>query len=406
MKKKIMAIMVTVTMAVSLLSGCGSAADNSGTENETTVQESTAETDSDNGEEAAASETEAAEPEEASHKIGVIFYGKDDALGQCVYTEVNHAAEVIGVDVEWAIGDYDTESQLTSVENLISAGCEGIMFMPIEDASAQKVGQACEESGVYFAICFRDILDSGIKEYVESCKYYVGSCWEDDKGAASDLVAVMNADGRSVFGLEKMNPSIALAVRNDGFAEGAEKVGASIVAEYEVPGDGNSQTHINGVTNFLNLYPDMDGILMTTSSQGAAESIVNTVKQNTSAGDVTLAMFDLYDGIADDFEEGWVTAAAAGNSPDALFVFLALFNSVDGTPLSDSFINLSQKEVIVTSAEECADYEKYIDNPEYQIYSDDVIKNLTGKYNPDVTLDDYTELMEAFSLDWVKENAQ
>lgn len=121
---------------------------------------------------------------------------------------------------------------------------------------------------------------------------------------------------------------------------------------------------------------------------------------------MTLAMFDLYDGIADDFEEGWVTAASAGNSPDALFVFLALFNSVDGTPLSDSFINLSQKEIIITSAEECAEYEMYIDNPDFQIYSDDILQSLVGKYNPDVTLSDYTEIMEAFSLDWVKENAQ
>ncbi|MBS6864856.1 MAG: sugar ABC transporter substrate-binding protein [Ruthenibacterium sp.] len=351
------------------------------------------------------SSTASTQAADAIHKIGVIFYGKDDDLGQCVYAEINHAAEVIGVEVEWALGDYDTESQLTSVENLISAGCEGIMFMPIEDASAQKVGQACEESGVYFAICFRDILDADIKSYVESCEYYVGSCWEDDKGAAEELVAVLAEDGRSVFGLEKLNPSIALAVRNTGFENGAEAVGAEIVAEYEVPNDGNSQTHINGITNFLNLYPDMDGILMTTSSQGAAESIVNTVKQNTAVGDVKLVMFDLYDGIAEDFEEGWVAAASAGNSPDALFVFLMLFNSVDGTPLSEDFINLSQKQVIITSAEECEDYEKYIDNPDYQIYSDEIIKSLVGKYNPDVTLEDYTELMDAFSLEWVKENA-
>lgn len=397
MKKRILTFVLGAAMIVSLLAGCGKDGGSQTAEGGADVNEAAQET-----EEVSQADTGA----EEEHKIGVIFYGKDDDLGQCVYTEVNHAAEVIGANVEWALGDFDTESQLTSVENLISAGCEGIMFMPIEDASAQKVGQACEESGVYFAICFRDILDSDIKAYVESCKYYVGSCWEDDKGAAEELVQVMSENGRSVFGLEKMNPSIALAVRNDGFADGVAAVGGSIVAEYEVPNDGNSQTHINGVTNFLNLYPDMDGILMTTSSQGAAESIVNTIKQNTSVGDVTLAMFDLYDGIAADFEEGWVTAAAAGNSPDALFVFLALFNSVDGTPLSDSFINLSQKQVVVTSAEECADYEKYIDNPDYQIYSDDTIKSLVGRYNENVALSDYTEIMEAFSLDWVKNNAE
>ncbi len=339
------------------------------------------------------------------HKIGVIFYGKDDALGSCVYTEVNHAAEVLNVDVEWAIGDYDTAAQLTSVENLISAGCEGIMFMPIEDASAQKVGQYCEENGVYFAICFRDILDQDIKAYVESCKYYVGSCWEDDKGAAEELVGVLKENGRTVYGLEKLNPSIALAVRNDGYAAGAAANGAEIVAEYEVPNDGNSQTHINGITNFLNLYPDMDAILMTTASQGAAEAIMNTIKRNTTPERMQVVTFDLYEGIAADFEAGWVAAAAAGNSPDALFVFLMLTNSVEGTPLSDTFINLSQKEVIVTSAEECADFEKYIDNPDFQIYSDEILRSLNGKFNSEVTLADFTELMEAFSLDWVKENS-
>ena len=81
-----------------------------------------------------------------------------------------------------------------------------------------------------------------------------------------------------------------------------------------------------------------------------------------------------------------------------------LANSVEGTPLSDSFINLSQKEVIVTSAEECLDFEKYIDNPDFQIYSDEIIKSLNGKFNPDVSLSDFTDLMSAFSLDWVKEN--
>lgn len=377
MKKRIIALALAAIMCAAVLAGCGTGA----------------------------SAPAGAPAADSTHKIGVIFYGKDDDLGQCVYTEINHAAQAIGAQVEWALGDYDTESQLTSVENLISAGCEGIMFMPIEDASAQKVGQACEESGVYFAICFRDILDADIKAYVESCSYYVGSCWEDDKGAAEELVAVLAEEGRSVFGLEKLNPSIALAVRNTGFQDGAAAVGAQIVAEYEVPNDGNSQTHINGITNFLNLYPDMDGILMTTSSQGAAESIVNTVKLNTTVGDVKLVMFDLYDGIAEDFEAGWVAAASAGNSPDALFVFLMLFNSVDGTPLSDDFIHLSQKQVIITSAEECEDYEKYIDNPEYQIYSDDILKSLVGRHNPEVTLKDYTGIMDAFSLEWVKENA-
>lgn len=87
--KKFIALVLATLMCAALLTGCGS----TGT-----------------------SSTASTQAADAIHKIGVIFYGKDDDLGQCVYAEINHAAEVIGVEVEWALGDYDTESQLTSVE--------------------------------------------------------------------------------------------------------------------------------------------------------------------------------------------------------------------------------------------------------------------------------------------------
>lgn len=34
--------------------------------------------------------------EKSSYKLGVIFYSKDDALGQLVYSYLNNAAKVLG----------------------------------------------------------------------------------------------------------------------------------------------------------------------------------------------------------------------------------------------------------------------------------------------------------------------
>lgn len=96
---------------------------------------------------------------------------------------------------------------------------------------------------------------------------------------------------------------------------------------------------------------------------------------------------------------------AGGMAPDALFSFICMYNKLNGTPLSDEPIWLLQKEVIVKNAEQCDAYEKYIDKATYLIYTDEQIKSLIGKFNPDVTLDDVKALMDQYTMEWVIENA-
>lgn len=79
------------------------------------------------GEDAPASnETAQGGDENKAIKIGVIFYSKDDSLGQLVYSYLNYAAEhVDGLEIQWALGSMDANSQVADAENLIAAGCDG-----------------------------------------------------------------------------------------------------------------------------------------------------------------------------------------------------------------------------------------------------------------------------------------
>lgn len=80
--KRVIAMLLAATMLTGLLTGCGS-------KTETSQAETT---------------EAAAETSEDKLKIGVIFYSKDDALGQSVVSVVDYAAEVLGnVEVEWNI---------------------------------------------------------------------------------------------------------------------------------------------------------------------------------------------------------------------------------------------------------------------------------------------------------------
>lgn len=344
---------------------------------------------------------------ETSHKIGVIIYGNTDSMGAAVYSYLNHAAELLDVDITWTLGSMDDASQLSDAENLIAAGCEGIIYLPMSDTINTQIGKICEQNEVYFAACFRDIGDDEIIATMNENAYYVGRTYEDDYSAAIKMTEIMAADGRTVCGQVTGDPSSAMSrARNEGFIEGASENGIDIVAEYQAPLDGNTQTYIDGTTNFVNLYPDMNGILAVMSSIGAGETYISTLSGLTTSDKIKIATFDTFDGMEQAFEDGWLIAAAGGMAPDALFTFLALYNAVDGTPLStDGPVVLQQNELIITSAEECQIYAQYVDNPDYQIYTDDQIKSLVGRFNSDVTIADYNELMSEYSIEWLEENA-
>lgn len=398
MKKRLLALMVAMAMLIVSLAGCGDKGADGGTSTGAPAGSDTP----------AGSESTPAPAggEEVRHKIGAILYGKDDSMGSTVYSYLNYAAEALNVDLQWALNDYDEAAQLASCENLVSAGCEGIIFLPINDSAVRLISDYCEENEIYWQMMFRDISDAEIKEAAQANPFYVGTCFENDKETAMELVQILADNGRKNLGQGKITPGTALSIRNEGFIEGAANAGATILADYTAPTDGSTQAYVTYVENFVNTYPDMDGLLMGSASAGGGETVINTLKNVTEPGKIKLAAFDTFEGMEKGFEEGWIEAIVGGMSPDCLFSFIMLYNAVDQTPLAEGYTVLSQKFIFIKSLEDCGTFAKYIDNPDYQIYDSETIRSLCKRYNPDATLEDLIKLMDQYSLEWVVENAK
>ena len=388
MTKRILAVILVFIMAASVLAGCGS---KSLPENNSSSDSSQKDSDSTN--------------DVVDHKIGVILYGKDDNMGAAVYSYLNHAAEVLGnVKLVWDLGAYDVDAQISSTQNLIAAGCEGILVLPMVDDTVQQMSDICEQSGVYFSLMFRDITDETIREAVYANEYFLGFVREDDKTVAKQMVKVLADSGVTNIGVQLMAAGNSLSIRNDGMYEGAEEYGIKVEAEFPVTSSGDVSGNNTYIQNTLDSYPDVNGIYLTTASIGLGEGAANLLSGIQNKGSVKLASFDVFDGMSDAFDNGVLACAAGGVNPDALFSFMVLYNAVDGVRLSDEVVELYQNFLLVTNSEECTIFEKYIGNTEYQVYTEDQIKSLAGRYNPEVTLKDYQDLMEQYSIEWLKEN--
>ncbi len=401
--KKILAFVFVISMLASL-TACGgksNPADNAG---------QTA------GDEAAQPEAQTPAPEADSsetpdpgvrHKIGIVFYGIEDSMAKTTYAYINRAAEILNCDVEWAIGDTNTAGQLKSCENMIAAGVEGLLYMPYDDSLNDSVSRLCEENGVYFSTMYRSILNEEIRAACEANPYYVANVHENDEQTAYELTKLLKEAGCEKIAANELTAVAGIAYdRSMGNRRAVEENGMEIVGNVQNSGTGNSQEVINSLTNVLSLHPDCQGYFMLTGALGMATTVINTVSSLGEKGFFKIAAFDTYEGMKKDFEDGWLVGMAGGCSPDSLFSFLCLYNAVDGTPLSDSTIWLTQKMLVVSKAEDCDVYEKYVDNSEALLYSDDVIRSLVKRYNPDVTVADYEKLMEEYSIEWIMETMQ
>lgn len=389
--KKIMAVVLTVCLMMVTMAGCGSGtAQQEGTDGQGEGTEQQTE-DMDNG---------------GDKTIGVVFYSKTDALGSVVYALVNEAAKTWGVNIKWEIGGLDNDTQLNSVQNLISGGVDGIVIIPLADTVTQKTSEMCEKAGVYFSLCFRDIIDDSIREQVTANPYFVGMSFESDYDAAKEMVKLASDAGCRNAAVGYNSPTVPFEKQvTAGFNDGIEEYGVKKLAEYTISDTGDANVTISNLENFLDAYPDMDLMLSGSGSQGIGEASVQLLR-NTG---VKLATRDFFTGMEAAFEEGTLAVACGGMSPDALYSLAMCCNAVAGTPLSDSYISVQQKYIYLTSAEECKTFETYFGSDLTHvgdIYTEEYLNSLLKTNNTDLTAETLQTMMDEYSMEWIENQIQ
>ena len=85
-----------------------------------------------------------------------------------------------------------------------------------------------------------------------------------------------------------------------------------IVGRIANSGTGDAQEVINGITNVLSLNPDCQGYFMLSGSLGVGPTVINTLSGLGEPGFFKVAGFDTYEGMKEDFEEGWLVGMAGG----------------------------------------------------------------------------------------------
>lgn len=337
-------------------------------------------------------------------KLGVIFYSKDDSLGQLVYSYLNYAAEVIdNLEIQWVFGSYDAASQVADAENLIAAGVDGIMCLTLDDLAMQQIANLCNENEVYFQVMFRMPSEEETKAILDTYEYYVGYAIEDTENTSYETVRIMADKGIQKIGVGGNTHSATSTLRMNGMEKGCTDFNIDILAQFDLGNDVSSVQ--SDVQNILDSYPDVEAIWLMSGSLGIADITVNTLKahQDASGKTVGVVTFDTFEGMATAFEDDILWGAVGGQAPLCLQAFAALYNAVDGHPLSEEKVGLLFPFLVLTDSDDLDLFEQYYNNTEVQIYDEELIKSMLYRYNPDVSLELLKDLSDSYSMDWIKE---
>lgn len=395
--KKILAMMMVLVLTFSLTACSGSekaagdsAADTSAGE---TASEDTP------SEDVVTTDNSGAQPysgEKEPVKIGFICWGYTDSLSQGYQRALDFAAEYCGFEMEY-VATTKYEEHVSYAENLIQAGCKIIMTTKASTA----LMDLCDENQVYLAQWGSPIDDKELAEYLAKSEYWVGCSTVDDYDAGYQCVEALYAAGcRNIVLMGTGAGNYCHDLRFSGMYDAVEThEDLTVLGEFR-----SSSMQVEGapaLQNFIALYPELDGVVASGASGGTLEAIIQTLDTEGKIGQVKFATLDIQDGTDGYLEEGSLSFIGGGQYLEVMFMAIDALNVYDGAYEGNN--QLDTTFIYLESADDYADYVKYIDGEGIYPYSAEEIQSVTYRCNPDATFDALYQMWNDYSLDYIKE---
>jgi ABC-type sugar transport system substrate-binding protein len=310
----------------------------------------------------------------------------DAFLDAIVYT-----GSVFGCKVETASDDATAEKELANIQNFCAAGKDGIVMMAAAIATVPQMAQVCQDAKVPFVMYTQIGNDSDRDKIAANNDYYVGAVDADmvAEGAAIAQIAFDNGCKTAVLIGGNVGDSNH-DQRSQGFREKFEGLGGMVLSEARCTDPSEAATKAE---DMLSANKDADCLYAMDSgyTSGSLSAIDNL------GLDTDVYMSCVAPDSAQYLQTGEVVAASDGIVYASYIAPTLLINYLDGHPIKDENglgPRLRTTPFIVTGDNIDA-YISVFCTDGIEPVTDDVLKSLTWRYNPDVTYQTYVDLLES-----------
>lgn len=350
MKKKLIALLLALSMALSLVA-CGG--------------NTPANTDD--------SSNSAGNTADGNIKIGVSIWSSTDVLGSKCKEIIDAAADALGVTVQYVDQGHVSEQVTASVETLCAAGCQGIIICNSADTEMTSAIKTCNDNGVYLAQFFRIISEKNSADIYEMAKnspYYVGAVHENEVENGEKLVQILLDKGCRNIGLIGWEQGDATWLgRWEGYQNGVNAWNAAnpddqaTLSEPQYAGT-TAEGGTKAAEALMAANPDLDALI---PAGGGGEPLLGAVAAVEAAGktgEIKVVSTDFLDDLGDRLQNGSMAGESGGHYCDPLFAFMMVYNAIKGnyTGFEGQFNEILFPYLYVSSYDDYAGYEEYFVN--------------------------------------------
>ena len=351
--KKVTATALAATMVLGM-TACG------GSKDTTTTDSSSS----------AATETPAAATDNKDIKIGVSIWSSTDVLGSQCKLILDEAAKALGVQVQYVDQGHVSEKVTASVEQLVAAGCQGIIICNSSDTEMTSAIKTCNDNKVYLAQFFRVISkdnSADIYQMATDSAYYIGAVHEDEPANGEALVNILLEKGDRNIGLIGWEQGDATWLgRWEGYKAGVEKWNEAnpddkaTLSEPQYAGT-TSEGGSKAAEALMAADPNLDALIPAGGGGDPLQGAIAAVERAGKTQDIDIVSTDFLPDLGERLENGSMAGESGGHYCDPLIAFMMVYNAIKGnyTDFAGKFEDVPFPYLYVSSADDYKAYEQY-----------------------------------------------
>ena len=336
-------------------------------------------------------------------KIGVSIWSSTDVLGSQCKKILDEAAKALGVEVQYVDQGHVSEQVTASVDQLIAAGCQGIIICNSSDTEMMSAINSANNNGVYLAQFFRIISEDAnpdIYELAKASDYYVGAVHENEPENGEKLVQILLDKGCRNIGLIGWNQGDATWLgRWEGYKAGVDKWNAEHPDDQAKLSDPQyagttSEGGAKAADALMSADPDLDALIPAGGGGDPLQGAIAAVEKAGKTDSIAIVSTDFLPDLGERLANGSMAGQSGGHYCDPLFAFMMVYNAIKGnySDFGGTFNDVNFPYLFVSSPEDYEAYEKYF--VDQLPYTDEELVEMSN-----LSLDELAEKAASLSIE-------
>ena len=352
------------------------------------------------GKEEPAAPADPAAPAAESYTIGINTWGSGVPVLDMFGNAKQYTIETLGHEVLRMSDDFTADKELQNVQNMCASGVDGAVINAAAVSTVPQIGVECANAKIPFAFDVFVGENADLEKLAAENEYYCGAIDLDmvSDGAAIAEMAYANGARKAVMIGGNIGDN-NMDQRSQGFTAKFTELGGEVLAEARCTD--NSEC-LAKATDMLSANKDADCLYAFVGDyiEGSLTAIENL------GMDIQVYVSCVDEGTANYIKDGTVVGGNDGISLASYISCTLVLNYLAGHKIVDENgmpPRLSTSPFRVDQ-ENVDNYLKVFFSDEYSPFTKEMLEDLLYTSNPDVSYQDYVDLIEGINLGYMMES--